>query len=191
MLKGKTHALQIQISCAKMIKEQSKKVSLDTSPLGWIKLNVDAGFDPITRQAGLGFVVRNHLSGVVFSGWISDRLCSSVEEAENLTALTGIQKALSSSTGSIWLESDCLAALQALSSNIPNRSHSCIIIERAKETLRHFKDFKVTKCHRSTNGVAHALEQFSRRVFSSCFLFEGVPTCVSEVLDSDCNHAHG
>ena len=59
-------------------------------PPGWIKLNVDAGFDPITRQAGLGFVARNHLSGVVFSGWTSDHLCSSVEEAENLAALTRI-----------------------------------------------------------------------------------------------------
>jgi len=59
-------------------------------PLGWIKLNVDAGFDPITRQAGLGFVAWNHLSGVVLSGWTSNHLCSSVEEAENLAALIGI-----------------------------------------------------------------------------------------------------
>jgi hypothetical protein len=43
----------------------------------------------------LGFVARNHLSGVVFSGWTSDRLCCPVEEAENLAALTGIQMALS------------------------------------------------------------------------------------------------
>jgi hypothetical protein len=27
-----------------------KKVSMDTTPSGWIKLNVDADFDPITRQ---------------------------------------------------------------------------------------------------------------------------------------------
>jgi hypothetical protein len=139
----------------------------------------------------LGFVARNHLSGVVFSGWTSDRLCCSVEEAENLAALTGIQMALSTSTGPIWLESDCLATVQALNSNIPNRSQSCIIIEQAKETLRLFQDFKVTKCHRSANGVAHALRQFSRRVFSSCFLSEGVPTCALEALEYDCNHAYG
>ena len=48
-------------------------------------------------------------------------------------------------------------------------SPSCIIIEQAKEMLSRFQDFKVTKCHRSANGVAHVLGQFSRRVFSSCF----------------------
>jgi hypothetical protein len=52
--------------------------------------NVDAGFDPITRQVGLDFVARNHLTVVVFLGWTSDRLRSSVEEAENLAALTKI-----------------------------------------------------------------------------------------------------
>lgn len=59
-------------------------------PLGWIKLSVDAGFDPITRQVGLDFAAMNHLTMVVFLGWTSFRLRSSVEEAENLAALTGI-----------------------------------------------------------------------------------------------------
>ena len=138
-----------------------------------------------------GFVARNHLSGVVFLGWTSDHLCSSVEEAENLVALTGIQNALSTSTGSIWLECDCLATVQALNCNIPNRSPSCIIIEQAKEMLNCFQDFKVTKCHRSANGVAHVLGQFRRRVFSSCFMSEGVQSCAPVALDYDCNRAHG
>ena len=139
----------------------------------------------------MGFVARNHLTRVVFLGWTSDHLCSSVEEAENLAALTGIRNALSTSTGSIWLESDCLAIVQALNCNIPNRSPSCIIIEQAKEMLSCFQDFKVTKCNGSANGVAHAFGHFSRRVFSSCFTSEGVPTCASVALDYDCNHAHG
>jgi hypothetical protein len=155
-------------------------------PPGWIKLNVDAGFDPITRQTGLGYVARNHLSMVVFSGWTSDSFCSSVEEAENLAALIGIRKALSTFTGPIWVESDCIATVQALNCNTTNRSPSCIIVEETKEILRSFQNFKVTKCHRSANGVAHALGQISRRVFSSCFLSEAVPACVSEALDADC-----
>jgi hypothetical protein len=104
---------------------------------------------------------------------------------------TTIWKPAWTSTEPIWLESDYLATVQALNSNIPNRSQSCIIIEQAKETLRLFQDFKVTKCHRSANGVAYALRQFSRRVFSSCFLSEGVPTCALEALEYDCNHAYG
>ena len=92
--------------------------------------------------------------------------------------------------GPVWLESDSLA-IQALNCNTPNRSPSCIIIEHAKEMLRLFQDFNVMKCHRVTNGVAHALGQFSMRVFSSCFVSEGVPTYASVALDSNSNHAHG
>jgi hypothetical protein len=65
-------------------------------------------------------------------------------EAENLAALTRIQNALSTSTGPILLKSNCLATVQALNCNIPNRSPCCIIIEQEKEMLSHFQDFKVT-----------------------------------------------
>ena len=57
--------------------------------------------------------------------------------------------------------------------------------------LRSFRDFKVIKCHKiSANGVAHALGQISRIVFSFCFLSEAVPASVSEALDVDCKHVY-
>ena len=92
-----------------------------------------------------------------------------MEEAKNLLALTGIRNALLTSTGPIWLKSHCPATVQALNCNIPNWSPSCIIIELAREMLRLFQDFKVTKGHGSANGVAHTLGIFSGRVFF--FLF--------------------
>ena len=59
-----------------------------------IKLNIDAGFDPNTRHARLGFIARNHLGEVIFSGWSSDRLYYTAEEAKCLAALVGVRKTL-------------------------------------------------------------------------------------------------
>jgi len=85
-----------------------------TTTPGWIKLNVDASYDHIKRQAGTGFVARNHQGDVVFSYWSCDKFYGSVEEEECLAALSGTRKALLSSMGPICLESDCLNVVQAL-----------------------------------------------------------------------------
>ena len=108
-------------------------------PPGWIKLNVDASYDPIKRQAGTGFVARNHAGDVVFSGWSCDSLCGSAEEAECIAALSGIRKALQSSSGPILLESDCLNVVQAITDISLNRSANCYIIEETKRTLSLFQ----------------------------------------------------
>jgi len=90
-----------------------------------IKLNIDAGFDPNTRHARLGFIARNHLGQVIFSGWSSDRFYYTAEEAKCLAALVGIRKnSLSFYKGSIWLESGSLATVRALNDITPNRSTS-------------------------------------------------------------------
>jgi hypothetical protein len=100
----------------------SKKIdSWTPPPSGWIKLNVNAGSDPNTRHAGLGFVARNHPGEVIFSDWSSDRLCYSAEEAECLAGLVGICKTLLVYKGCIWLELDCLAIIQSLNDSTPNR----------------------------------------------------------------------
>jgi hypothetical protein len=51
------------------------KVPWSPPPPNWIKLNVDAGFDPLSGHAGLGFIARNHMGKVLLSGWSSDQLC--------------------------------------------------------------------------------------------------------------------
>jgi hypothetical protein len=56
-----------------------------------IKLSVDAGFDPHSGHAGIGFIARNHVGEVLFSGWSSDKRCRSAEEAECLVAWIGLK----------------------------------------------------------------------------------------------------
>ena len=156
-----------------------KKASWTPTPWRMIKLNVDAGFDANTQHAGLGFVARIHMGEVIFSGWSSNHLCYSAKEVECLAALVGIRRTLSVYKGSIWLESNCLATVQALNDSTTNRSTSCFIIEEAKKMLQIFQRFKVSRCNQSANGVAHDFGQIGRRDFFSVFISEGIPACVS------------
>ncbi|OEL25920.1 hypothetical protein BAE44_0013062 [Dichanthelium oligosanthes] len=85
-----------------LLSEKGKSIRpCDLHSPHWIKLNVDAGYDPNTNHAGLGFIARDHLGDVVFSGWSNDRLCKSAEEAECLAALTGVRQIFVVSQGPI------------------------------------------------------------------------------------------
>jgi hypothetical protein len=113
-----------------MAKVCLKKIDSWTPP----PLNVDPSFDPNTRHAGPGFIARNYLGEVIFSGWSSDCLYYSAKEAERLAALVGIRKTLSVYKGCIWLESDCLATVQALNDSTQTATN-CIVIEEAKKDV--------------------------------------------------------
>jgi hypothetical protein len=100
-------------------------------PLGWIKLNVDVGFDPTTKHAGLDFIARNHLGQVIFSGWCNDRICNPAKEVEIHCTLSVFQ-------GLMCLESDNLGTINALKASSPNFSSNCFVIEEAKRILSMF-----------------------------------------------------
>ena len=159
-----------------------------TSSPDWIKLNVDAGFDPNSDHARLGFVARNHVGEVLFFGWSSDQRCRSAGEAECLAAWVGLKHTLASWKGLLWLESDCFATVCYLKDPCRNRSVTCHIVKEAKEVHQRFQEFRVSKCHRSANEAAHELCQFGRRELSDVFIANSIQTCVSAALASVCNH---
>jgi hypothetical protein len=157
-------------------------------PPDWIKLNVDAGFDPHSGHAGISFIARNHVGKLLFSGWSSDKRCRLAEEAECLATWVGLKHTLASWNGRLWLESDCFATVCYLKDECRNRYESCHIIEEAKRVLQLFQNFRVSRCDRSANEVAHELYQFGRRELSNVFIANGIPTCVSAALAPACNN---
>jgi hypothetical protein len=52
---------------------------------------VDAGWDFLTKRAGFGIIIRNHLGRPLFSEWRFGPSCTSVEEAEVLASLEGLK----------------------------------------------------------------------------------------------------
>jgi len=119
---------------------------------------------------------------------VSDQRCRLAEEAECLATWVGLKHTLASWKGLLWLESDCFATVCFLKDPCRNLSVICHIIEEAKEVLKRFQEFRVSKCHGSTNEAAHMLCQFGRRELSNVFIANGIPTCVSAALAPVCNH---
>ena len=148
----------------------------------WMQLLI-----PTLVMPGLGFIARNHVGEVLFSGWLSYQQCRSAEEAECLATWVGLKHTLASWKGLLWLESDCFATVCFLKDPCRNLSVICHIIEEAKEVLKRFQKFRVFKRHWS-NKAAHVLCQFGRRELSDVFIANGTLPCMSAVLAPVCNH---
>jgi hypothetical protein len=71
----------------KLLQVSSRKPSSE----GKIKANVDAGWDAVSKQGGIGIVIRDHCGKVLLTEWKSIPSCGSVEEAEILACLDGLQ----------------------------------------------------------------------------------------------------
>jgi len=118
--------------------DKKENVPWSPPPPDQIKLNVDAGSDPHSGLVGLGFIARNHVGEVLFSGWSSDQRCRSAEEAECLAAWVGLKHTLASWKGRLSLESDYFATVCYLKDPCRNLSVICHIIEEGKEVLKRF-----------------------------------------------------
>jgi hypothetical protein len=66
---------------------------------GGLKANVDAGWDEISKTAGIGIVIRDHLDHPVLSDWRFIPSCASAEEAEMVACLEGFFSTNARSSG--------------------------------------------------------------------------------------------
>ena len=118
---------------------------------------------------------------------VSDQRCRSAEEAECLATWVGLKHTLASWKGLLWLESDCFATVCFLKDPCRNLSVICHIIEEAKEVLKRFQEFRVSKCHRQTRLLMCCVSLVGES-FSDVFIANSIQTCVSAALASVCNH---
>jgi hypothetical protein len=83
---------------------------------GTLKANVDAGWDEISKKAGLGVIIRDHEGQVILSEWKHVSLCATAEEAELQACIAGIKHLLSIGCDHAIVESDCLRVVQSITS---------------------------------------------------------------------------
>jgi hypothetical protein len=95
-------------------KKKDKKVKWETVEQGWIKVNVDAGYNSESRLAGAGVIARDAVGSVVLSARKFLCWCSSLEEAEAMACLEGILLAVGWVGKPTRLESDCLTIIKGL-----------------------------------------------------------------------------
>jgi hypothetical protein len=73
---------------------------------GKIKANVDAGWDAVSKQGGVGIVIRDHRGEVILTEWKFIPFCSSAEEAEVIACLDGLRHMVHLRQWPAILESD-------------------------------------------------------------------------------------
>jgi ribonuclease HI len=152
---------------------------------GHFKANVDAGWDPRTRTAGIGVIIRDYLGRPILTEWKYVPSCASAEEAEVLACLEGLNHLTQHFLGPAILETDCLHAVQMINDPGKDRSDIWCLYLQAKELLRVFQGFSVTKVGRLSNAVAHSLAQLGKSGASG-LMWRSSPSCASALIDRDC-----
>jgi hypothetical protein len=156
-----------------------------TAPeVGSLKANVDAGWDAHSKDAGLGIIVRDWQGKTILSEWKFIPNCGSAEEAEILACLEGLKHLINLRQWPAVIESDCLRAVQALTTNSPECSRSWALILEGRELLRVYSEIGIVKAERSCNSVTHVLAQLGKSGFSGSLSLEA-PDCVKELIASD------
>jgi ribonuclease HI len=166
--------------------EGSARTSNWTAPNeGQLKANVDAGWDALTKRAGIGVIVRDHMGQVIVSEWKFIPSCTSAEEAEVLACLEGFKHLINLRRWPAILESDCLRAVQNISSQDQNRSECWSLYCQARELLRVYQSIEIRKVERVSNGAAHVVAQLGKSGVSG-FLCNATPACASTLVANDC-----
>jgi ribonuclease HI len=154
--------------------------------VGWVKVNIDAGWCAADATGGVGVVVRDEKGAVLFSEWKTIAGCSSAEEAEVLACLDGLRYLAAHPHQRGILETDCARVVAVLLSSDEDRSAHWCLFQEARALLNMLLEVKVCEVSRVSNRVAHELAQLGK---SECgVLREAVSSCVLGVLMLDCKN---
>ncbi|CAN6215731.1 unnamed protein product, partial [Urochloa humidicola] len=149
---------------------------------GWVKVNVDGAFDPLTGRAGIGIVIRDNLGIPELCAWkaISDGL--NAEEIEALACLEGVRLAAEWSHGKTIIESDCSTVINAACKPGADKSQWAFIINNLKHVSRLLPKVVFQAVRREKNVIAHELAQLAKRTMHSAVWRTQVPQCVESLI---------
>lgn len=115
---------------------------------GWIKVNVDVGWDAASSSGGIGMIVRDAAGAGLYSEWSGLAACASAEEAELLACIRGIRYLMENPLQLGILESNCARIISVLSLVQTDRSAHWSLFSEAKELLNILPEVKLSKVGR-------------------------------------------
>jgi ribonuclease HI len=154
-------------------------------PVGWVKLNTDAGFCVNTGAASAGIAVRDAEGSVLLTSWRTLRRCGSPEEAEAEACLEGLRLTAEWVRQPTYVESDCLNLIHALRKTAESRSSWEGIITEAKAICRLLPGVYFQHIRREANRVAHELSQFAMTQQQCVVMRLNAPECVKGILEKE------
>ncbi|XP_074265668.1 uncharacterized protein LOC141588112 [Silene latifolia] len=151
---------------------------------GFLKINVDAAVDPDGFR-GLGIVIRNHDGSVYRTACKRLEGDFEVDVTEALAARFGLEVAHDGGTNRIILETDNLKLFSHISKKHVERSSFGRIVADIFSLTCSFESFNCLHVRRSGNKVAHALAKLSLSCSSDQVWFEGYPSEIGTIVNSD------
>nr|XP_051205578.1 uncharacterized protein LOC127319648 [Lolium perenne] len=139
--KGKAVMVPIKAATSDQVTEAPSEWQAPDS--GWIKINVDAGWNDAHSAGGAGMVVRDSLGWIVFSAWKTLPPCASAEEAEILACLEGILYLAAHPGCPGVLETDCASLVSVLGAKEDDRSANWFLLLEARTLMGMIPQIKI------------------------------------------------
>ncbi|XP_024193576.1 uncharacterized protein LOC112197206 [Rosa chinensis] len=156
----------------RVVPKSRRKAVWSAPPTRIVKINVDGSFHHLTRQGGVGFVIRDD-QGVMLAGeaWPVRGLYSP-EHAEILACNYALQFALDQDFGPFILETDALEVQRQLPMNgVANTSVLGRIFDDVVLLLESQSILGVKHIGRSGNTVAHQMAMYACSLRQEQFFF--------------------
>ncbi|XP_058741168.1 uncharacterized protein LOC131613523 [Vicia villosa] len=154
--------------------------------VGWLKCNVDAGFNNYHQTTNRAWWLRDNLGRFLVAGVAWDKGITSPIEAEALALKEAIQTAITMNLNNVIFESDSQVVIHAINSTVTGKSEFNIIITAIRRLLSLVTNFEVKFIKRQANMVVDSLvkaaNSWSRRSFVNV-----APPCIDIYLVNDMN----
>ena len=150
---------------------------------GRLKLNVDAAIFANGSGTGIGAIIRDERGITV--GAISKRLPNPYSPlvAECIAIREGLSFAFNCGLQTIYVESDCLMAIQAINGNDPSVIDS--IISDIRDLFRKVSGGSCSHIPRCCNVAAHTLAKESITMNNDVSWFNQIPPCIEQIVTAD------
>ena len=150
---------------------------------GYVKLNVDAGFDSDTLAATFGAVIRDHRGKFIAAANEKMDLCFDSFTAEAIAVRFGLNLANTVGCSKVEVNSDSVKVVNALSQGYSSSVASSIIDDCYFMSLG-FSHVIYDHCNRERNRVAHELARLARFSSPSVWM-DNAPNEVIPLLVND------
>ncbi|XP_058758355.1 uncharacterized protein LOC131631582 [Vicia villosa] len=148
---------------------------------GWLKCNVDAGFNKEWGATNRGWCVRDKSGNFIVAGvaWDIDTL--SILEAEASAIKEAIEGAIAMHLENVIFESDAQQVVQAIHSKHMDDSEFSLIIMSIRNLLHVFSNFEVNFIKRQANSVAHSLAK-AVNSWTRRSVINSIPPCIQPII---------
>jgi ribonuclease HI len=165
---------------ASVVKDGWKK-----PPEGYLKLNVDAGYDETTSTGSTGAVIRDSSGGFIAA---SQRYLDNVIDAptcEVIALRDGLLLAQQLGVSKLIAQSDCMEVVEAMQNGGFSATVGAPFFDECWLLCTEFNSISVEFCYREANFVAHNLARNSLVCKLSCNWHSEPPGFIMEPLVND------